>query len=270
MPKTRPVTALTQYLSEHLTRADHVTGANYLIDVYQFAEHTSVESLAEYGRGLVLDHYFSRDDVIRWLRRFDLPKVAKLLQDRIPDAGTTVRTGDVAEMLAVDYAEKSLGLTVPIRKLRYRSARNVAMFGDDALGLEIIDGRLFILRVEAKNYSSFSLGDLQHIYDAMSSSNFLPTEDTLAFTAKLLNDETVRDLVEGLQARGDLETIDLSLMMFVVYENEHSASNVSSLPASRFLWPFLAAIGVCLPERKRVESLMYDLPLLIEDAKQHE
>jgi hypothetical protein len=266
LPSTKAVAAVTEYLAEHLVRTGHQVGGNHLVDVYRFSDHSSAESLAIYGRTLVQDHYFDRDVVIRWLKKFDLPELAKMVNSRIPRKGT-VRTGDVAEMLAIDYAEKSLGLNIPVRKLRHRSARNFAMFGDDALGLQIKDGRLFILRVEAKNYPSISLKQLEEIYDGMSVSDFLPTEDTLSFAAKHLKDDEVRDLVEELQARSDLDSVDISLMMFIVYEKQHSEENLSRLPATRALWPFLAAIGVCLPERKKVESLMFDADLIVEDIR---
>ena len=44
------------------------------------------------------------------------------------------RSGDLGEILATELVEEEIGLRVPVRRLRYKDGRNMAMRGDDFIG----------------------------------------------------------------------------------------------------------------------------------------
>ncbi|WP_258960707.1 DUF1837 domain-containing protein, partial [Klebsiella pneumoniae] len=63
------------------------------------------------------------------------------------------RSGDLGEILATELVEEEIGLRVPVRRLRYKDGRNMAMRGDDFIGAGY-DGngeKLWLLKGEAKS-----------------------------------------------------------------------------------------------------------------------
>ena len=63
------------------------------------------------------------------------------------------RSGDLGEILATELVEEEIGLRVPVRRLRYKDGRNMAMRGDDFIGAGY-DGageKVWLLKGEAKS-----------------------------------------------------------------------------------------------------------------------
>ena len=238
-----------------------------LVDLYCVREGDIVEQLSAYGWRLLQEHYFYEDEIARWIQRFDVPKLSALIASRLPDKNTT-RTGELGEMFAVEYVETSLGYKVPIRRFRYRDSRNVPMHGDDALAVELLEGRLFLIRVEAKNNEPLSRRTLNEAYKKLARSNFLPSADTLTFTARILREQRpeLADAIEDVQAEAR-EQVDISLVMFAVYAAEEDARHLRNFSeAAR--GPFTAAVGVCIPSRQRLEDAVYDVETLAGDFAQ--
>ena len=62
------------------------------------------------------------------------------------------RSGDLGEILATELVEEEIGLRVPVRRLRYKDGRNMAMRGDDFIGVGYDEAgeKLWLLKGEAK------------------------------------------------------------------------------------------------------------------------
>ena len=107
-----------------------------------------------------------RDELIRTIRsHYDqLERIAEDV-DRLGYKGASIilkaampqtakgRSGDLGEILAVELVEEEIGLRVPVRRLRYKDGRNMAMRGDDFIGAgyDLKGKKLWLLKGEAKS-----------------------------------------------------------------------------------------------------------------------
>jgi hypothetical protein len=72
------------------------------------------------------------------------------------------RLGDLGEILATELVEERINLRVPVRRLRDKDGRNMAMRGDDFIGAGYgTDGKLWLLStpfLSIATCSSFAIG----------------------------------------------------------------------------------------------------------------
>lgn len=67
------------------------------------------------------------------MERLGFKVAAKILSEAMPQTPKG-RSGDLGEILATELVEEEIGLRVPVRRLRYKDGRNMAMRGDDFIG----------------------------------------------------------------------------------------------------------------------------------------
>ena len=65
------------------------------------------------------------------MKRLGYKVAAKILSEAMPQTPKG-RSGDLGEILATELVEEEIGLRVPVRRLRYKDGRNMAMRGDDS------------------------------------------------------------------------------------------------------------------------------------------
>lgn len=110
----------------------------------------SPDALAEV-RARLPGHYRSPVQIQADLGRLGAAKTSAALQLKLPTR-PNARSGDLGEMLAVEFIEEQHQFQVPLRKLRYRDDRNLALRGDDVLGFRVNQkGVLEALKTEAKS-----------------------------------------------------------------------------------------------------------------------
>ena len=68
------------------------------------------------------------------LERLGKPAAAEKLRIKLPQV-TKIRSGDIGEILTTDYIDEETVFSVPIKKLRWKDHRNMAMRGDDVIGV---------------------------------------------------------------------------------------------------------------------------------------
>ena len=85
---------------------------------------------------LLPSHYIAPESIMNILNRLGKGAAARKLRDKIP-AVKNIRSGDVGEVITTDYIEEFTDFTVPIRKLRWRDHRDMAMRGDDVIGIYV-------------------------------------------------------------------------------------------------------------------------------------
>ena len=83
-------------------------------------------SLAE----TVRSHYDRLDRIADDVARLGYEGAAEILRAQLPQTSKG-RSGDLGEILATELVEEGIGLRVPVRRLRYKDGRNMAMRGDD-------------------------------------------------------------------------------------------------------------------------------------------
>ena len=93
------------------------------------------------GRDEILDdlaetirsHYDRLERIADDVDRLGYKVAAEILSEAMPQTHRG-RLGDLGEILATELVEEEIGLRVPVRRLRYKDGRNMAMRGDDFIG----------------------------------------------------------------------------------------------------------------------------------------
>lgn len=84
---------------------------------------------------VVRGHYASEEHVARALRRLGKPAAAGLIEEKLPTT-KAIRSGDLGEIYATEWIDAhSGGYRAPIRRLRWKDHRNMAMRGEDVIGI---------------------------------------------------------------------------------------------------------------------------------------
>ena len=134
----------------------------------------------------VLNHYVSDDEVAEILEALGYPAAAKCIRTLLPE-GAIARSGNLGEILAVEFVEELLGYEVPVRKLRDKDHRSMAMRGEDVIGVaHDDDGRLALLKGEAKSAQALSRGRVETARAKLDEDYGRPSAHSLIFVARKL------------------------------------------------------------------------------------
>ena len=108
------------------------------------------------------------------------PKAKHLLKNRVPTTKIG-RSGMLGEILATEYVAQETEFSVPVRRLRHRDTRELAMRGDDVLGFRVAKKRVKVLKVEAKSRVKLATATLEEARTGLSQHRGRPNPETLAF-----------------------------------------------------------------------------------------
>ncbi len=150
-------------------------------------------------RNVVRSHYVSPDVTAKRLAELGAPKTAKLLREHLPTT-KTARSGDLGEVLATEVAEQTLQFSVPIRRLRWKDGRNMALRGDDIVGIRPAAGMLDFLKGESKSRTALAASVLDEAGSALDSNRGRPTRHAVLFVAERLRELGRDALAEQLEA----------------------------------------------------------------------
>ena len=103
-----------------------------------------------------------------------------------------------ARYLATELVEEEIGLRVPVRRLRYKDGRNMAMRGDDFIGAGYggDDEKLWLLKGEAKSNKVLGKATVTSARKVLNRDNGRCTPDSLAFVANRLLESNDEDDVQ--------------------------------------------------------------------------
>jgi hypothetical protein len=79
-------------------------------------------------------HYAAEERIARALARLGKTEAAKLITDLLPQT-SQIRSGDLGEIYATEWIDAHSGYRAPIKRLRWKDHRNMAMRGDDVIGM---------------------------------------------------------------------------------------------------------------------------------------
>jgi hypothetical protein len=86
---------------------------------------------------VVPTHYAAEERIAHALQRLGKPAAAQLIIDSLPQTAQ-IRSGDLGEIYATEWINgHSGGYRAPIKRLRWKDHRNMAMRGDDVIGMAI-------------------------------------------------------------------------------------------------------------------------------------
>jgi Cap4 SAVED domain len=96
----------------------------------------------------VRSHYDSQERIADTVQSLGYEKASRILRERLPRT-LRARSGDFGEILATELVEESLGFTIPIRRLRYKDGREMALRGDDFIGIGFDKCRISSVEAQA-------------------------------------------------------------------------------------------------------------------------
>lgn len=148
-------------------------------------------------------HYDDPRHIVDDIDELGFPGAANILRERLPTDSKT-RSGEVGEILATEFVEHQTRFRIPVRRLRYKDGREMALRGDDFLGIEEVDGRLNYLKGEAKSGQSMSTAVITTARAQLNDDNGRPTPISLLFIADRLLEGSEEDKALGRQIRNAL------------------------------------------------------------------
>lgn len=138
-------------------------------------------------RGVVRSHYVSPEVTAKRLAELGAPKTAELLREHVPTT-KTARSGDLGEVLATEIAEQTLNFAVPIRRLRWKDGRNMALRGDDIVGIRDRKNTLEFLKGESKSREALTTSVLDEAGAALDRDRGRPMRHAVLFVAERLRE----------------------------------------------------------------------------------
>lgn len=167
---------------------------------------------------LLADHFVGIATV---MKAGGYQKAAAIIKESLPVSKRT-RSGDLAELLATEYVDAETLFRVPIRKLRWKSDREMPMHGNDVIAIDATGPTPRLLKGEVKSRANFSAAVAKEAADGLDRHGGRPNPSTLAFITKRLYEEgrdQEGDLFRDLQAGGKLKA-SITQLIFAVSGND--------------------------------------------------
>lgn len=148
---------------------------------------------------LVRQHYVAPEILARRLEEHGATQTAALVREQLP-TGKRSRSGDMGEVLATELAEQTLGFSVPIRRLRWKDGREMALRGDDIIGLAGTLDALVFLKGESKSRASLAVSAIDDASAALDRDRGRPTRHSVLFVADRLREQGRDDIAAELES----------------------------------------------------------------------
>lgn len=153
---------------------------------------------------IIRSHYHDLKQIAEDIARLGHKRASKILRTRVPDRHKS-RSGDLGEILGVEFFDGHTKFRIPIRRLRYKDHRNMPLRGDDIIGvLESNNGTIELLKAEAKSRTELCSRDIQKARSALLQNDGLPAPHSLVFISDRLLESKGRDRRLGRKLRDRL------------------------------------------------------------------
>ena len=145
-------------------------------------------------------HYAAEERIAAALARLGKVAAAQMITNLLPQT-PQIRSGDLGEIYATEWIDAHSGYRAPIKRLRWKDHRNMAMRGDDVIGM-ILDPatqRLRFLKTEAKSRIDLRAQTLEEARTGLDKDGGLPSSHALSFiSARLMELGTDAPLVDAI------------------------------------------------------------------------
>jgi hypothetical protein len=187
----------------------------------------------------IRSHYDRLERIAEDVERLGYKVAAKILSAAMPQTPKG-RSGDLGEILATELVEEEIGLRVPVRRLRYKDGRNMAMRGDDFIGAgyDSAGEKLWLLKGEAKSNKVLGKTTVSSARKVLDRDSGRCTPGSLLFVAnRLLESDDPDDNALGRSLRDEvglksLRADRIDHMLFTVSGNGPHASLQEDLDAA--------------------------------------
>jgi uncharacterized protein DUF1837 len=178
-------------------------------------------------------HYASEEHIARILERLGKSRAAAFIREKLP-IGKSIRSGDLGEILATEYIAEQTPYTVPIKRLRWKDHRNMAMRGEDVIGIvrDAKTGRLRFLKTEPKSRVNLEAAVVADARDALDKDNGLPSAHALSFLSERLmetGDLDLADAIDDAQLQEGITNRNVNHLLFTFSSNDPARHLQSSL-----------------------------------------
>lgn len=173
---------------------------------------------------IVPEHYAAEEQVARILRRLGRPEAAAFIENKLPTT-KSIRSGDLGEILATEYIVGETPYDVPIKRLRWKDHRNMAMRGDDVIGLkrDQTTGRLHFLKTEAKSRAALAGGVVTEAREGLDKEGGLPSAHALEFiSARLMEagEDALADAIDDALLKHGIAPQTVTHLLFTFSGND--------------------------------------------------
>ena len=185
---------------------------------------------------IVPGHYAAEEQVVRALARLGKPAAAALIEGKLPTT-KAIRSGDLGEIYATEWIDAhSGGYRVPIKRLRWKDHRNMAMRGEDVIGIlqDAQAQRLHFLKTEAKSRATLTAQVVTEARASLDKDGGLPSAHALSFiSARLLelNNLPLADAIDDALLKHGIPVQNVRHLLFTFSGNAPDALLTASLHA---------------------------------------
>lgn len=185
---------------------------------------------------IVPTHYASEEHVARALVRLGKPAAAALIEGKLPTT-KAIRSGDLGEIYATEWIDAhSGGYRAPIKRLRWKDHRNMAMRGEDVIGIlqDPQSQRLHFLKAEAKSRVALTTQVLVEARAGLDKDGGMPSAHALSFiSARLveLNEFALADAIDDALLKHGIPPQNVRHLLFTFSGNAPDALLAASLHA---------------------------------------
>ncbi len=206
---------------------------NYKLEVIT-VEAVKLDIGIERTAEIIPEHYASEEQIARALARLGKPAAAALIQEKLPTT-KNIRSGDMGEIYATEWINThSGGYLAPIKRLRWKDHRNMAMRGDDVIGIlqHPETAQLKFLKTEAKSRVQLSGQVLNEARVGLDKDDGRPSAHALSFiSARLLElgNAPLADAIDDALLLRGISLNDVTHLLFTFSGNDPSALLTTSL-----------------------------------------
>jgi hypothetical protein len=152
----------------------------------------------------VRSHYDSLERIAADIKTLGYDAAARILAERMPQ-GKKARSGDLGEILASELTEQALNFNVPVRRMRFKDGRELALRGDDFIGVAYDeDDKLWLLKGESKSRAKLGKTTITEAREALNRYSGRCTPLSLLFVADRLLDRGGDDEALGRTIRDEI------------------------------------------------------------------
>ena len=176
---------------------------------------------------VVPEHFASPERISHILDRLGKPKAAAYLREKLPRT-PSARSGDLGEILATQYIDERTEYTTPINRLRWKDHREMAMRGDDVIGIAFPEGDTPIkfIKTEVKSRAKLSTAVVQEARLGLDYCDGLPSPHALTFISDRLHEmgqDGLADHIECAQLQDGITEEQVQHLFFTFCGNAPGA-----------------------------------------------
>lgn len=225
-------------------------------DVPLFKERTGARSVGlDALKKLLADHFVGEDVV---LKMGGYAKAAETIKNSLPTKKRT-RSGDLGELIATEYVDAKTTFRVPVRKLRWKSDREMPMHGNDVVAIEVKGTSIRVLKGESKSRAQFATGVVEEAAKGLDGHDGRPNPSTLAFITKRLyelNRDQEAKVFEGLQVDGALPAKNVFHLIFALAGKDPS-KHLAAAPKPKSSTIKRAAAAIVITDHQAFIEAVY-------------